>query len=245
MILDDVEIVTKDTVGGFNLLVYGPSGVGKTVFAASAQDVPAMRDVLFLDIEGGMRSVVDRADIARKKITDPDQLEKVYDVVSTGKAGDYNTIVIDSITELQNLDMNKRAQRKGGKKTLEMWGESTTYLGNLFRAFKDLETVNVILTALPKSRFDDETSKLVEVGPDLTPKLSNSVMGMQDAVWYLYTREVKDVGNVRSLLTQPKGAYRAKTRGVQFAAALGDRVDNPTMAAIYEVFANDTMGVAA
>ena len=32
--------VTKDTIASINILVYGHQGVGKTYFAAGAQDVP-------------------------------------------------------------------------------------------------------------------------------------------------------------------------------------------------------------
>ena len=63
-------IPTKTTIGGrpitaageaerrINVLIYGDSGIGKTVLAGSAAAVPEMRDVLVLDAEGGTESLV-------------------------------------------------------------------------------------------------------------------------------------------------------------------------------------------
>lgn len=39
------------------LFIYGDYGAGKTVLAAQASDVESMRDVLFIDIEGGSHSI--------------------------------------------------------------------------------------------------------------------------------------------------------------------------------------------
>lgn len=43
-----------------NMMVYGDYGFGKTTFAASADDVPSMRDVLFINIDSGTMSVTNR-----------------------------------------------------------------------------------------------------------------------------------------------------------------------------------------
>lgn len=42
-----------------NILVYGNAGFGKTTLLASAADVPQMRDIMFLDVEGGDMVVED------------------------------------------------------------------------------------------------------------------------------------------------------------------------------------------
>jgi len=63
--LAKVSSITPSTLAGlklqrvrevpphFNLLIYGRSGVGKTLLAGSSYAVPEMRRVLLIDIEGG------------------------------------------------------------------------------------------------------------------------------------------------------------------------------------------------
>ncbi len=51
---------TQDGAGWFKVIVYGERGSGKTFFAASAQDIPEMNDVLFADAEAGTESISDR-----------------------------------------------------------------------------------------------------------------------------------------------------------------------------------------
>jgi hypothetical protein len=46
-----------------NMLVYGEFGVGKTTFAATAEDVPEMRDVLYIDAESGELTLQNRANL--------------------------------------------------------------------------------------------------------------------------------------------------------------------------------------
>jgi len=51
------KVTPEKVAGRMKILVYGPQGAGKTYLAATAQDHPAMRDVLFLSIEGGLMTV--------------------------------------------------------------------------------------------------------------------------------------------------------------------------------------------
>ena len=57
------KVTPEKVVGRMKILIYGPQGVGKTYLAATAQDHPAMRDVLFLNVEGGLMTIAHRGDI--------------------------------------------------------------------------------------------------------------------------------------------------------------------------------------
>jgi hypothetical protein len=112
------------------LLIYGPYGVGKTVLAGTAADVPAMRDVLYIDAEAGELSLSDRPTLDIIRIDKYAQLARIYEYlrlhVRARDAGDtakllelesrvrgrevttptvYRTVVIDSLTELQRYLM--------------------------------------------------------------------------------------------------------------------------------------------
>src|SRR3990172_6382666 len=88
--------------GGFDpnrvrALIYGESGVGKTVFAST------WPRPVFLDAEDGMASVTLPVDRVRC-----DAWEDVFDVLQYLAAGDHNyeTIVLDSLNEIQHFSMD-------------------------------------------------------------------------------------------------------------------------------------------
>ena len=230
-----------------NILVYGIPGVGKTVFAASAQDCPHMKDVLVLNIEGGLLSVADRGDITAVDIRSMEELEEQFWNLANRKEGyeRFQTVVIDSGSELQTLNLeqiarqslNKPESKRQGKTMDDLWiedyGKSTANLRRIFRWFRDLP-LHVIITALPKTIYSGTRGQgePTAVVPSLTDKLGESLMGYVDAVWYMYM----DSEENRKILTQSKGIHRAKTRGIAFSKSLGLVLEDPDMNKIHELF---------
>src|SRR5687767_15519909 len=91
-----------------NMLVYGQYGVGKTLLAGSADEVPELRKVLMLDIEGGkltLRHTYPNVEVVR--IADWNKLADVYDELRAGLHTQYNTVIIDSLTEAQVFNLDK------------------------------------------------------------------------------------------------------------------------------------------
>lgn len=232
-----------------NFLVYGPPGVGKTTFAASAQDHPDLAPVLVANFEGGLLSLTSRGDIDAVDITSMEQLDDLFWKMKNNidDFGQYRTLVIDSGTELQTLALEEttrkeilkdQAQNKGGGRTIDdleirTYGTSGTMVSRLMRWFRDLD-VNLIVTALPKYIYSQGADKRVstpqEVTPAFTSKLGISVMGYVDMVWFLGEKDKR-----RFLLTQDNGIYRAKTRGYNFAKALGEIYPDPWVPDIYNL----------
>lgn len=71
-----VRPVDKRTI---NALVYGPYGHGKTTFAGSAEEVPSMRDVLFINAESGDMSLTSHRTLDVISINKYDQLARIYE----------------------------------------------------------------------------------------------------------------------------------------------------------------------
>lgn len=225
-----------------NALIYGAPGCGKTTLAATCQDHELMRDVMFLNIEGGLLSVASRGDLAAIDVRSLVELEKLFWELSKDP-GPIKTIIIDSGTELQTVNIEEIIEAKisSGHRQVDSrdqinqddYGRSSAQLKRLFRWFRDLP-MNVIVTALAKEVYPKGNVEAppTAVQPSLTGKLAESLMGYMDFVWYLY----QDQGSgARKMLTQPSGIFRAKTRGAKFSTALGQVVDNPHLAVIYDL----------
>lgn len=249
-----------------NALFYGEPGSGKTSLGASAQDHESMRNVLVMNVEGGLLSVAHRGDIQAVDITSTKEVEELlWSLVKSksdgGEFEDINTIMLDNATELQAMNLQEIvaeaiANGRGEDQRDDIWqddyGKSTNQLKRVFRTCRQLP-LNFIVTAHAKQVFPKgannrpiPNAEPIAILPSLTAKLSESLLGFVDFVWYLHfddgTREEgEDVEPSYNLLTRTQGLYYAKTRGPLFRRALGQYRKLPeqgALAEIYDIFLN-------
>lgn len=227
------------------VLIYGVPGAGKTYLAGSAADVPEMSPVLFIDMEGGTKTIRNLwPDVSvvriRDRFDDKGRLKKsawqilqdVYEDLKKG-VGKYKTIVIDSLSEAQKVSMysvmsgttEKDPERDPDIPAMRDWGKSGEQMRRFVRAFRDLDC-HVIFTALANDNKDQMTGK-VSVKPSLPGKLADEIPAYLDEVLYLYTRATKD-GIDRKLLSEPTEKYSAKDR----SGNLPTTITNPLMATV-------------
>ena len=232
-----VRKVSESTLK-FNFLVYGLSGVGKTRLAGTAFDVPELCPILLLNIEGGdltLRSLY--PDIEAVRITSWDQLKKVYENLKQGKHG-YKTVILDSLTEMQKMGMDHTMLQRHGDDDqavpeIKEWNINVEQVRKYVRLFRDLEGVNVILTALERVDIDKRT-QLSRKKPSLSGKVADEVSGFLDIVAYLYVQDIEKV-NTRILLTGNIPGTVAKDRSGQLPL----QIANPTMKIIFDYINGD------
>lgn len=225
------------------VLLYGDPGCGKTTLAATVTQNPAMEKTLVVNIEGGMLSIVETCAMATKQITSIKEVEDIMWALTRKDKGfeHYNTVILDSGTELQTIDLEwivaqarkKKSDRDLDDVHIDDYGKSTKRLQRIFRHFRDLP-MNVIITALEKREMPPAESvrkEPIKVYPAFTKVLSDRLQGYMDSVWYLYI----DGDGKRQMLTQKKGPCAAKTRGHRFSEALGLTVENPNFSDIYNL----------
>ena len=213
-------------------LIYGEPGVGKTTFAATAPNV------LFVDVEHGTNSLLNSKEFNNVQvlsIKDWNDIEELYWELKAGALPEIETIVIDTISELQKLNMDlllrESAARDGRKDpyvpTQLDYKKNTEVVRRIMWAYRELDR-HLIVTAHVKERQDEETSK-VALSPDATPKLAGTLGGIVDIQGYLYV-EKKEEETKRLLRIQPTDRIKAKTR----IGDLPDVIENPTFNILLE-----------
>jgi phage nucleotide-binding protein len=212
----------EETPKFLKMIIYGESGVGKTVFASTAPNC------LFIDAEAGTMSIRD-AGVDVASVTKFHELLDIFEYLKHEKHN-YKSVVIDSLTEMMRKSMDEVmvvSAAKNPSQDIEIpaqrdWGKNIEQTRKMIRAFRDLP-MNVIFTCLTRETTD-ETTGVVTIRPALSGKLSIEAPGYIDVLGYLYTQSEKEDKIVRRLLVQPRGKYVAKDR----TGKLGIVIDNPT-----------------
>lgn len=216
-ILDSVEAV-KDTNPLLRMSLYGPSGAGKTVLAATAPRP------LFLDTEDGAESLRNHdwsQGALRHRVRNSDDIiafvqeargniEKLQELCET--------VVVDTLTELSAKDLSKTLLEKNQKDSSRNpyaaqqidYKENTERLRRIIIALFDLP-VNVILISHDRDIKDDSDGRIY-IKPALSPKLAETVKGLVSVQGYLKAQTERD-GEVRRFLQlQPANQVDAKCR---------------------------------
>lgn len=198
------------------VLIYGSAGVGKTTFAGTAPKP------LVIDVERGSRSLLNvNNPVDVLEFRSIDQVEATVQYLKNGNPAfdKYDTIVLDSITEMQARLIDQQLREMGGGYKLEWsgWSENSQRIRMLINSFRDIEK-NLICVAHDKLEKDDLTG-LTIIKPQLTPALSKTIAGIFDIVAYLRI----DSKGQRVLRLQPTKTILAKSR-----LSLPEEIVNPT-----------------
>lgn len=138
---------------GMNAVIFGPPGVGKTTFLATAQDSDLGKDLLWFDLDASVVTLEDRDDIAMwpdreatPDVTYQDFRKVVDDVIAAAKKDPknfpYKTLGFDSITALYyDYIMPKVTGSKEKQPRIQDWGEANRIL---IKFMTDVMTLNAL-----------------------------------------------------------------------------------------------------
>jgi hypothetical protein len=137
--------------------------------------------------------------------------------ISQGYFDYFSTYCVDSITMVSNAAMNytlKKKGRKDGIPVMMRGGDNDyvfmqSYMKPLLRKVLNLPC-HVILVAHP-ALDEDDVDKKKFIGPKISGQLQTQLMLMMTEIYCMRTITSKN-GLVRSLLTQPDGLYRCRSR---------------------------------
>lgn len=224
----------EDSVSYLNILLYGDPGSGKTWLAGTADDSPNTAPVLLLDVEGGTTTLRHKPGIDVMQIRSMRQIEQAHAAVSKNP-GHYKTVIIDSITELQKLDMRTLMLEQVEKRpdstdvyvpSQREWGKSGERVRMIIRGFRDLDC-NVIVTALVAEKIDEKTN-ITYMFPSLPGKLRGEIPGFFDIVGLLTANDER-VGDETVITRKCQFAKTTRVIAKDRTNALPQVMESPTI----------------
>jgi phage nucleotide-binding protein len=210
-----------ESITWLNAMFHSEPGVGKTHLLGTAQDHKATSPLLVIDIDGGIATLRNRKDIDVIQVRSFKQLIDTYRelfsaIPANGKKFPYGTVGIDTLSELQQLDLvevMKAFSKINDKIDPDVpdqrgYGKSSTHMRTIVRAFRDLPC-NTIFNCHSQSERDNNMRMMIQ--PKLVGKLRIDIPGFLDIVGY-YRAEDNDGAIVRYMQFQKTETTTAKDR---------------------------------
>jgi len=212
MSLSIQNLSEEDRGGHKNILIYSPSGKGKTHLAATAVQVEEMCPILLVSAEDKLESVMNVDGYEDIDIVTFEKWEDLNDLYEMIEKDDYNTIIVDSLTRIQERAIEFIQGRESDQFKFDGdmnspsrndWGKIIDLTIKFVREFNKLDA-NLIYTALQDREKDDRTGKITVEPSFAGKKTSSKVCASMDIVGNLITYE-KDGEIKRGLKVQSTG----------------------------------------
>jgi len=224
---------TPKATTNFRTLLYGDTGVGKTVVALSARLDPDLCPILVVDIDAGLSSVnwlnEDKERVRVVTLTELEDLKQLINEFTKpakfqndGVKG-VKTLIIDSVSALRNRTLDlavERAHKKYPDKyerwrpQIQHYAEATYSIATVVDVLRQMQ-LNLILTAgVDELRTD--AGMIDEARPLMNDRLRQSIYYMMDNVWFL--REVN--GRYTLQVLPRESSVKIKTRNDKYTERL-------------------------
>lgn len=198
---------------GATFLIYGDPGIGKTTAAGT---IPGK--TLIIDIDGGSQVLRDCKDV--DILTIHEDMEGFRDLFNEIHvvAEDYDTIVLDNLSELEKYMLVVLAEsgKNEGVPEMRHYQRVQFALRDTCRKLRDLreDGKNVIINAWSMAMEVEQAEGIIKTlqAPMISKKISAELCGIFDIVGYMHIVKGKDGENVRRLELSSSDNYIAKNR---------------------------------
>lgn len=218
----------EETELWFQGLIYGESGVGKTVAAMEIAQAVAKKEILYVDAVKGWVSLRNHPELMRNVTRMPyqglSQIQAFVDAYTVGdeRATRFDTMVVDEISVIAQLDLDnvhKAAvinEAKGVDPDTPQWPEMNANTHRVRRITIALGKLDLNLIFLAHIREDKDAKKGYAVTrPEFMPKTSTTVRNALALVSYMSADEAHIDGKpayVRKHQVHPTKTVVAKSR---------------------------------
>lgn len=256
--MEDLEVITPHA----KIMIYGESGVGKTVEAAMlAQAItPKDKRILYVDAVEGWVSLLNHDGLtnrtSRMKYLGRSQIDSICAAIKAGNEtmSKFGTIILDELSTMSKNDLDvvlrSRAAKDAGKDPDVP--TQPDYLSNTERMRRtSIEllglSVNVILVSHLREDKDQRTG-VISIKPAFMPKFSETLRENCHVVAHMTADErtsedAEGVKYVRVLQVYPTKSVVAKTRIGGFATRVKVEEFNEKVAAWLEDGATKTIEI--
>lgn len=199
----NVKTTGSLAANGVKVLVYGQAGAGKTSL------VKTLPNPIVLSAEGGLLSIQD-ADLPYIEISDMDTLKEAYTwLASADEANAYQSVALDSISEIAEVVLN--AEKKATKDPRQAYGAMHEQMADIIRAFRDLPSRNVYMSA-KLEKTQDEMGRVLYAPSMPGNKTGQALPYFFDEVLALRVEKDSEGVTQRALMCDSDGLWLAKDR---------------------------------
>jgi hypothetical protein len=225
---------TDDSTDAFaKIMVYGPSGYGKTRLLSTAMADQRTSPLFLIDYEGGTSSIRGTG-VKRRKIETWEDFNETYEYLASGDHP-FKSIALDSASEAHLFALFQRLQATDRRRTNadaldeNDYGLAATQMRRLIRKFRDLP-YHFFATALSQEVTDVREGVVKK--PAMSGKLADDLMGIFDCVGYL-AKDGDGADALRVLVLQNYSKIRTKIRIPPELPQISE-IDDPTISKILD-----------
>lgn len=175
-----------DIVFHRSMVIYGRSGSGKTTLSSTFP-----KPMLYVNVrDNGTDSISDIKGIDVYNIEGVDDVEELRLFLAQDKGEKYKTLVIDTMSQLQEIYVEEVGHRKEkakskkpgewGSMTKQDWGEVASEMKSLVIELRDLP-MEVVFIAQDRTFNNDDEGSENQLMPEIGPRLMPSVAGVMNA----------------------------------------------------------------
>lgn len=234
------------------MIVYGQSGIGKTVFCGSVVDDPRAMPALMLDVDRSTQSIESRIrEVSLDEIGNPVEgkidtvrvknwleFQKAYDFLFSVKAknamASYKTLIVDTLSEVHYLCLSHVAEQDTSLRLspempeIQDYGKASVMMKKMLRAFRDIEGLHCFYTCQPKM-LTDSVSNITQVKPQFVGQLADEAVAIIPIIGYIkINNQLK-----REMQFQPTTKILAKDRSE--GGKLGQSMVDPTVKKLFDM----------